>query len=294
MAEEETNDSTLDLDRDKMDRSTDLLASQVGDSLSGMSLGAIRCLEQAVERAAAALDEEGEDSVFYDDGEAPVHGASGRPLFFGAKERSAEPQRLFKAKTAGVSVENGFNGSETDPRADGEDTRIIGLLYKSNNGSLLLTNHETAQPLTETVTQGSNQTPVGLQAHSGQKKLADKASAVHEMDVKHVPDTTAQPVDEDSGSQLEGKPETSSSSEDELSSGSQEEVEEEGTSKRSQDFLACQGNVSSGEAKSGLPRCKKSSNCNSSSKINTVSYRKIRKGNTRQKIVEFESMMMKQ
>lgn len=65
------------------------------------------------------------------------------------------------------------------------------------------------------------------------------------------------------------------------------------TDNGSQDSLACQGNSSQSSwgQKSGRPRHKKSSNHNISSKYSIVSYRKTRKGNTRQKTDEFESMM---
>lgn len=64
----------LDLDDSRM-------TSQVVEIISGMTLGAVQSLEEAVQRAAASLDE-GDDSVFYDEDEAPSHdkgGASSQP-----------------------------------------------------------------------------------------------------------------------------------------------------------------------------------------------------------------------
>lgn len=51
------------LDLDGMEGNTNRVASQVAEIISGMSLGAIQSLEQAVDRAAATLEEEGDDCV---------------------------------------------------------------------------------------------------------------------------------------------------------------------------------------------------------------------------------------
>lgn len=60
---EESIAPPLDLEVDGMEGNMNKMASQVVEIISGMSLGAIQSLEQAVDRAAATLEEEGDDCV---------------------------------------------------------------------------------------------------------------------------------------------------------------------------------------------------------------------------------------
>ena len=161
------------LDRDGMEGNTNRVASQVVEIISGMSLGAIQSLEQAVEE-----EEEGDDSVFYDEGDAPLDG-EGRscPLVCGSTEKSAQPQNgkvsLLKAETAGVVMEN---GTGKDPITEGGERRSSALSGKGDTGP-----HHTASGRTkpqtvqtETLAQIPTQTLAEPQKHTRQDTLMNK------------------------------------------------------------------------------------------------------------------------
>ncbi|KAJ8012835.1 hypothetical protein DPEC_G00047000 [Dallia pectoralis] len=260
---------------DGVDRSGDLIVSQVVEIINGTSLGAIRSLEQ--HRDTAAMDE---DSVFYEDGEALAH------LVFGSTGKSAETRSgefsLHKAELADVVTETGINRSGTYPMTDGADTESACCMNKRDTGLLQDTINSPSQPQIiphKTMTQGTTQKPELIQGQPGKETIKNKvSSACQEVE------STALPVP-DVMTHSSGTPNALSSSRDELYTGSQDE---ENTDNDSQDPLACQDY--SGE-QSAPPGHEKPSD-HTSSKYNTLSYRQIRRGNTKQKIDEYESIMM--
>ncbi|KAJ8416968.1 hypothetical protein AAFF_G00328460 [Aldrovandia affinis] len=295
------------------------ITTQVVEIIAGVD--EIQSLVDAVEAATDALEKDNKEEVIFHNQEDMLPGPGineeGRRAHCPAKallapgpndvgiteavtQASSDPSPL-QLKT---KVSHHANNGRVDP--------LVDPAYLSGNGTPLNLVH--SEPRTEPrevpkpIAQNPGETKAESSAGSPELEVDRNKASVSREKVPLMEQTAQEvtqlaiPGSEKDRAQVNREEEAPvEGPNEELLSESHDELEEEeeDAADRVQQEITCmssQGSggasqMSSSQSSREMPSQKSSISCHSYSKYNTVSYRKIRKGNTKQRIDEFESMM---
>ncbi|KAG7464096.1 hypothetical protein MATL_G00183600 [Megalops atlanticus] len=311
-------------DGSSVDLGGDTMASEMVE-IAG-EIGGVRLQDDTVgcrDAGSGAAPLEEDDSAFFcHRGDVPLDGGvtgegSGAPDPVSGAGMASEEQHSNDARPARAASDPSSSGLETFPASDDGGHTIVtaetdqGEAVPSGNGSVPLNlvpsisqtetladeselevyardrSEFSAQTSTPTRSSAEPQT-LELEVHTDQATGGEEVTSMEPSEQEVTPLATAAPQKE------EGKVNRGEDNPGEaIQSVNQDEPEEEEEEEDQEGFQEVSPRCSSQSSVETPPSGsqKKSANGDSGTKYNTVSYRKIRKGNTKQRIDEFESMM---
>ncbi|XP_036401936.1 ermin-like [Megalops cyprinoides] len=316
-------------DGSSVDLGGDTMASemvQIAGEIGGVQLqdDTVGCRDAV---SGVAPLEENDSGFFCHRGDVPLDGGvtaegSGAPDPVLGPGMASEEQHSNDASPARASSDPSSPGLETFPASnDGGHTIVTAETDRreavpSGNGSVPLNlvpsisqtetladeseltvyardpSEYSAQTSTPTRSSAEPQTPTELEVHTDQATGGEEVTSMEPSEQEVTPLATAAPQKEE-GKVNRGEDNPGEGPVEGIQSVNQDEPDEEEDEEDQEGFQEVSPRCSSQSSVETPPSGsqKKSANGDSCTKYNTVSYRKIRKGNTKQRIDEFESMM---